>query len=196
MSIRYPPAPGTLVLCNYDTGFRPPEMIKRRPALIVSPRLPSRDGLCAVVPLSTTAPNKVMAYHCCIELETALPPPWTATTVWAKGDMIATVGLNRLDLFRTGRDQYGNRKYLQPKLTPEQFLGVRAAILHGLGLGALTKALTGLHIKDGCVQLRLLRLKTAMSGRPRWRTKPGGAFFFHRLRSASTASSITTAPAP
>jgi uncharacterized protein YifN (PemK superfamily) len=144
MPIKYPPSPGTLLLCNYDTGFRPPEMVKRRPALVISPRLPYRDGLCTVVPLSTTAPNKMLAYHCRLELNPPLPPPWTTTTVWAKADMVATVSLSRLDLFRTGRDQQGRRKYLQLKLTANQLHQVRAAVLHGLGMGALTKGLAGL----------------------------------------------------
>ncbi|WP_198669160.1 type II toxin-antitoxin system PemK/MazF family toxin [Elioraea thermophila] len=58
MPILYPVAAGTILLCDDDTGFRPPEMVKRRPVVVVSPRLPHRDGLATVVPLSTTAPRE------------------------------------------------------------------------------------------------------------------------------------------
>lgn len=141
MAIRYPVGAGTILLCNYDTGFREPEMIKRRPEVVISPRLPHRDGLCAVVPLSTTEPEQHQSYHCHLTLSEALPAPWDSKAMWVKCDMIATVGYFRLDLFRTERDQYGYRKYLHPKANPEQMRQIYAAILHGIGLGTLTKYL-------------------------------------------------------
>lgn len=141
MAIQYPVSPGTLLLCNYDTGFNPPEMVKRRPAVVISPRLPRRDGLCTVVPLSTTPPDHDVPYQCRIELPAPLPEPFTALVVWAKADMMATVGFQRLDLFRTARDQSGRRKYLTPKLPPDDLLRVRVSVLHALGLSDLTKFL-------------------------------------------------------
>jgi len=138
MAIRYPVGPGTLLLCNYDTGFREPEMVKRRPVVVVSPRLPYRDNLCAVVPLSLTAPGKPQNYHCQVILEAPLPSPWDSPTAWIKGDMIATVCYSRLDLFQTSRDHTGRRKYLHPKLNLEQMKTVHSAILHGIGLRTLT----------------------------------------------------------
>lgn len=57
MPLSYYPSPGEIVLCDYATGFIPPEMVKLRPVVIVSPRLRKRGDLVAVVPLSTTAPN-------------------------------------------------------------------------------------------------------------------------------------------
>jgi len=53
--------------------------------------------------------------------------------------MIATVGFDRLDLFRTKRDQTGKRKYLQPKVSKAILDEIYTAILHGLGLGDLKK---------------------------------------------------------
>jgi uncharacterized protein YifN (PemK superfamily) len=113
-------------------------MVKPRPAIVISPRLPYRDGLCAVVPLSTTPPLKDdLKYVVKLEIE-ALPTPYDQTIVWAKCDMIATVSFSRLDLFRTGRDQTGRRKYLHPKLSDDDFERVKADVLWGLGFGYLT----------------------------------------------------------
>lgn len=49
MAIRFPVSPGTILLCDYATGFRAPEMVKRRPAVVISPHLRHRDRLCSVV---------------------------------------------------------------------------------------------------------------------------------------------------
>ena len=52
--------------------------------------------------------------------------------------MIATVGFNRLELFRTARDQEGKRKYLTGlKVTDEQFQQIQIAVLHALGTDKL-----------------------------------------------------------
>ena len=138
MAIQFAVGPGTILLCDYSTGFREPEMVKRRPVIVVSPRLPNRDSLCAVVPLSLTRPDRPQNYHCEIALDPLLPAPFDSATAWVKGDMIATVCFNRLDLFQTKRDQTGKRKYLHPKLNPDQMKTVHSAILHGIGLGTLT----------------------------------------------------------
>lgn len=135
MSIRYAVSPGTLLLCDYARGgFIPPEMVKRRPAIVVSPRLPHRDGLCAVVPLSTTAPEHELGYVVKIVLDIPLPAPFDSPTMWVKCDMIATVGFDRLDLFRSGRDQNGKRKYLTRKIKPDDFERILTGIRAGLGI--------------------------------------------------------------
>jgi mRNA interferase MazF len=135
MSIRFPVAPGTLLLCDYAMGgFLPPEMVKRRPVVVISPRLPHRDGLCAVVPLSTSPPAKAVTYVVELKLKFALPAPFDSLVVWAKCDMISTVGFRRLDMFRTGRDQNGKRKYLTSKIDPEQLEALRSGVCAGLGI--------------------------------------------------------------
>jgi len=122
------------LLCDYDTGFQPPEMVKLRPVVVVSPRLPHRDGLCTVVPLSGTPPQRELAYQCRLEFSNPLPPPFEAAVWWAKADMLATVAFRRLDLFRTARDQTGKRKYLQPKVSAADLARVRGCILAALGV--------------------------------------------------------------
>jgi uncharacterized protein YifN (PemK superfamily) len=116
-------------------------MTKRRPVVVVSTRLPYRDGLCTVVPLSTTPPDHAVQYQCELTFEQPLPEPFGAATMWAKADMLATLCLDRMDFFRTDRDQYGKRKYLHPKVSTEQLRLIHSAILHALGLRALTEHL-------------------------------------------------------
>ncbi|HEX8447058.1 MAG TPA: type II toxin-antitoxin system PemK/MazF family toxin [Sphingomonas sp.] len=140
MALLYHPNPGDILLCDYGTGFVAPEMVKRRPVVILSPRLRRRNGLVAVVPLSTTAPTVVEAYHCRIMLAQPLPAPFDAPEMWAKCDMIATVSLARLDRFREPRGPTGGqRRYSTGAVSPADLQRVRAAMLCGLGLAILTK---------------------------------------------------------
>lgn len=134
MPIRYDVPPRTLLLCDYGQGgFRPPEMVKRRPVIVVSPRLRHRTGLLTVVPLSTTAPERPAEYHCRISLPCPLPG-FHATECWVKADMLATVSFERLDMFRTNRDHQGRRKYLTPKVSEADFAAVCACLRAALGL--------------------------------------------------------------
>ena len=126
MGIEYPVGAGTILLCDYSRGgFQPPEMVKRRPAIVISPRLPHRDGLCTVVPISGDAAANDLDYVVRLEFKPPLPDPFSYAVAWAKCDMLATVGFERLDLFHTKRDQYGRRKYLHPKLPEADLKRVR-----------------------------------------------------------------------
>lgn len=139
MPLSYYPKPGEIVLCDYETGFVEPEMVKLRPVVVVSPRLRRRGDLVAVVPLSTTPPDPIAPHHCAITLERPLPRPYDSPEAWAKCDMLATVALIRLDRFRDGRvSRGGSRKYRTGNVSAPQLAEIRKAILHGLGLGSLT----------------------------------------------------------
>jgi mRNA interferase MazF len=141
MAITFHPEPGAILVCDYSTGFREPEMVKRRLCVVITPRLRRRDGLCTVVPLSTTAPDHVEDYHCQIEFERELPRPWEGLNRWAKCDMMATVAFHRLSPIGVGRGVDGRRKYIYPKLSPPQLIGVRRAVLCALSLRDLTEHL-------------------------------------------------------
>ena len=142
MGITYPVAVGTVLLCDYSRGgFQPPEMVKKRPAIVISPRLPYRDKLCTVVPLSSDEPDRELNYVVRLEFEPSLPHPFPYKVFWAKCDMMATVSFERLDLFHTARDNDGKRKYLHPKVPIADLNKVRRGLLHAIGLGNLT--LTG-----------------------------------------------------
>lgn len=136
MPLKYPVKSRTILLCDYSLGgFREPEMVKRRPAVVLVGELPRRKNLHTVVPLSGTPSDERDAYCCRLELLEPLPAPFDETIWWVKADMVATVALDRLELFRTPRDQYGKRKYLnQLKISNEQFDAVKAAVRIALGL--------------------------------------------------------------
>ena len=141
MPIREHPTLGAVLLCNFDAGFKEPEMVKRRPVVIISPKIQARPFLCTIVALSTEAPDPVMQYHCQIDLRPRLPRPWQSDGVWVKGDMVNAVGFHRLDFLRLGKDGQGKRIYLYDPLSAENIKKIRACVLRGMGLAALTKNL-------------------------------------------------------
>lgn len=134
MPLTFHPDPGTLLVCNFDTGFIPPEMVKRRLVVVISPRLRKRDNLCTIVPLSTTAPASAQRHHCQIRMQPVLPHPWDTEWVWVKADMVYTVSFQRLDLIRGDKDYQGKRKYIKMSISPEDLQNVRTCVLEGLGL--------------------------------------------------------------
>lgn len=113
-------------------------MVKRRLCIVLSPAISARGKVLTVVALSTTAPQKVMPYHCEIEIPFDLPEGW-ARTCWVKGDMVNAVGFHRTDLIQVGKDATGKRAYQTLTLPTETFRRVRVCVLHGMGLSALTK---------------------------------------------------------
>ncbi|QJE74113.1 type II toxin-antitoxin system PemK/MazF family toxin [Aerophototrophica crusticola] len=141
MAIREHPKVGTILICDFDQGFKEPEMVKRRPVIVVSPKISTRPGLCTVVALSTTEPRPKMPFHCEIDLDPPLPPPWGDTTRWVKGDMVCAVGFHRLDFIMLGKDMKGVRQYRYETITAADLRRVRGCILNALGLGGLTKHL-------------------------------------------------------
>ena len=142
MALNFPPVPGQLLICDYSTGFREPEMVKERLAAVISPRQPHRDGLCTIVPLSATPPRSGILYQCKVNLPFSAPAPYDGSFKFAKADMLATVSYRRLSMPYTGRDPTsGQRKYLKMILEPEELKKLRICVLHSLGLGALTEHL-------------------------------------------------------
>ncbi|MEI6758802.1 MAG: type II toxin-antitoxin system PemK/MazF family toxin [Chlorobium sp.] len=128
MSLPYHPKQGTIVICDFK-GFLPPEMVKRRPAVIVSPRLRKREGLCTIVPLSTTPPKVIEAYHYKLYIDPVLPEPYDAELA----DMVYTVSLDRLFLPFFGKDQ-GKRSYDVRVISKDELVNIRQCILAGLGI--------------------------------------------------------------
>lgn len=140
MALTYHPVQGSLVMVNFEPGFVAPEMVKRRLAVVLSPAIQNRVGLCTVVPLSTTPPKagKEMPYHCEIDVSFQMPPEWGNVTRWLKGDMVCAVGWHRVDLLRLPKDRNGKRVYQTTPLPPKDFQKVRHCVLHGLGMSTLT----------------------------------------------------------
>jgi uncharacterized protein YifN (PemK superfamily) len=115
-----------VLICDFD-GYISPEIIKKRPVVVVSPSHLRRPGLVTVIPLSTTPPNPVERYHYRL---TGNPVPGSdAAEVWAKCDLIATVCIERLD-----RVKFGRRQYEIGRVGPDQVRRMRLAALASLGI--------------------------------------------------------------
>lgn len=138
MPIEFHPPLGAFVMCNYDLGFKEPEMRKRRPAIIVSPPISVRARLATVVPISTSPPAPVMPYHYKITIDPPLPGKFDAPEAWVKCDMVCAVSFDRLDLIRDGKDRDGKRRYRVNPISDNDLRMIRACILSSLGLNALT----------------------------------------------------------
>jgi mRNA interferase MazF len=140
MGLQYQPEIGTIVICDFQ-GFIEPEMVKRRPVVIVSPRFKHRDRLCTVVPLSTTEPDIIMPYHYKLKLDKPLPPPYNSPFHWVKGDMFATVSFDRLNLPRSHKRVEGKRQYIIRVIDDIDLRCIRECMLHAIDLSCLTKHL-------------------------------------------------------
>ncbi|CAB1065863.1 hypothetical protein D1BOALGB6SA_10662 [Olavius sp. associated proteobacterium Delta 1] len=139
MALKYHPKTGTIVVCDYNTGFKPPEMVKRRLSIVVSPQFKKRNSLCTIVPFSTTVPNPVMPYHYLLELNPTLPPPYNSKDQWVKADMIATVSFDRLTLPFSGKGADGKRQYVKMVISGNEFESIQKCILNAIGLNKLTQ---------------------------------------------------------
>lgn len=129
--LQFHPHAGTLVMCDFR-GNIAPEIIKRRPVIVVTPRLPYRSHLCMIVPTSTTPADHPQPYHVRLS-RNYHPKEEDDLAVWAKCDLVQSVSMRRLDRFKVG-----HRKYYCPKISAEDLKAVRAGLLHALGFPALT----------------------------------------------------------
>ena len=130
MSLKFHPAAGTVLFCDFR-GFEAPEMVKKRPVVVVSPKKLRRGELVTVVPLSTQAPGPERGFHHRLD-PTSLRPPLDRKPTWAKCDMLYTVGFARLDLPRGAREA-GRRRYETYQVTEADLKSIYGAILAGLG---------------------------------------------------------------
>jgi uncharacterized protein YifN (PemK superfamily) len=134
--IKFHPEIGTILICDFD-GFIEPEMVKRRPVIVISPRFKNRNGLCTIVPLSTTLPKPVMPYHYKLKLDEPLPAPFDSPFQWVKADMVATVCFTRL-FFPKEKDAEGKRENLYRTIEAIDLRNIRACVLHAISLSHLT----------------------------------------------------------
>lgn len=131
MPITFGPRQGTVLICDFRTGFVPPEMVKRRPVVVMAPRAGTRTPLYLVVPFSTTAPLDIKRFHIRIPAGKYWFLDSTFDT-WAKCDTLTSVAHIRLDrMLVRGR-------WSTPTLTDEDFRAVQSGVLHALGLSRLT----------------------------------------------------------
>ena len=129
MALKYQPNVGTLWMCDFNTGFKPPEMIKRRPVVVIAPHPKRQIGLCTIVPLSTTTPVPVEAFHHRMDPH-SLPGKLGTKETWAKCDMLYTVSLERLSR-ATKRGEAATLRVLDEDLD-----AIRDCVMVALGLDA------------------------------------------------------------
>jgi len=141
MGIRQHPEIGTILLCDFAPGFKEPEMVKRRPVVVISPRISDRPGLCTIVCLSLTAPAPPMPYHFLLTKIPPLPRPWVSQNIWVKGDMVYAVSFERLNFLVWGEGPVGRRTEAVGTVGHENLKEIRKCVLRGLGLSVLTKHL-------------------------------------------------------
>jgi uncharacterized protein YifN (PemK superfamily) len=129
MSIPFVPGAGTMLQCDFFTGFQKPEMVKLRPVVVVSQR--ARNGrTCIVVALSTQPSREADAIA--IPLATA-KYNFLAEASWAKCEMVYAVRLGRLMRLRDPQTGQG----LDSRLTTidaADLLLVREGVKRGIGL--------------------------------------------------------------
>lgn len=124
---------GEVVICDF-TGLHEPEMVKRRPVLVISKTSTHWRGLCTIVPLSSSEPTNSLPWHVLLSrnpLSGHLPadhPFQKADRVWAKCDMLYTFAFDRIT--RPHIRSQGSRTYPPVRLPKEDlsavFDGVRA----------------------------------------------------------------------
>lgn len=96
MALRFQPAPGTILNCDF-AGYVVPEIVKSRQVVVIW-KHKTNARLVYVVPLSTTPPHTPAL---AVELP-CLPLPRPGqdpdTRIWVKCDMIYTVSTERLSM--------------------------------------------------------------------------------------------------
>jgi len=127
MPLLYQPKEGSVLICDFR-GYEVPEMIKVRPVVVIRKHR-TNSLLVTVVPLSTTAPDRVLEHH--LELQSHLQD--ASPICWAKCDMVATVSLSRLDRIKS-RDRHGKRIYVISQLETDEFYAIKVAVRSALGL--------------------------------------------------------------
>jgi len=145
MPITIHPKIGQILLCDFSSGFREPEMVKSgRPVVVISPAIQGRECLVTVVALSTRPPDPIMPYHLLLP-RSCLPQigRFQQRDTWVKGDMVNTVAFHRLDLIRLGKKNptTGRRLYFTNRLGRDRMKEIYSCVLHGMNLGSLADAL-------------------------------------------------------
>ena len=116
-------------MCRFD-GFNEPEMVKTRPVVILA-KHKHNSRLVTVVPLSTTAPDKVEGHH---HLLSSNPKPGESKDkqVWAKCDMVSTLSTERLELFSIRTRQ--GRTTVNAHVSDADFQAIKRAVCVALSL--------------------------------------------------------------
>jgi len=119
-------------MCDFNSGFKPPEMVKNRAVVVVSEGRGHGYHLCSVVPISTVRPLSIEPFHYLLP-KGSLPFRRSEADQWVKCDMINTVAYDRLDRLMVEKEE-GRRVYETPVLSPNVVGDIQAAIRFALSL--------------------------------------------------------------
>jgi mRNA interferase MazF len=128
MPLTIVPDAGDVLICDFNTGFKPPEMVKVRRVVVLSPRSRTKfPETFIVVPISKTPPMTAMGCHCRFAPRSyEFFDPIEA--VWAKADLVTCVAHHRLDRLKI------NGRYSRAVIRRDDLQRVRKAVLHALGM--------------------------------------------------------------
>ena len=127
MTIQYHPDLGEALWCEYE-GLSP-EMMKRRLAVVVTPKACQRLWLATVAPISTTPPEIIRPWH--VRLTRDPLPGGTKGEVWVKCDMVNAVSFARLSNYH-GRWN-GRREYRKLRVSIDELRAIRQGVISALG---------------------------------------------------------------
>lgn len=125
MTLKFQPKARSVVICDFR-GYEPPEMIKKRPVIVIAKHR-HNSQLVSVVPLSTTKPIIYADYH--HEMSVNPLPDKLHISCWAKCDMVATVSLHRLDRYKAR-----NGERCTPLISAQDHIAIKKAIAKALEL--------------------------------------------------------------
>jgi len=129
MTINFHPKAGSILICDFE-GYVIPEIVKKRPVVVISPNHMRNSGLVTVVPFSTTPPNPIENFH--YELLNQIKND--NTYHWAKCDLVARVRLERLDRVKVGKRTYATFYVSDEEL---QQIRLRVAMTIGIDINKL-----------------------------------------------------------
>ena len=133
MSLKFHPRLGMVLMCDFNIGFKVPEMVKQRPVVVISPPPRRFTQLCTIVPLSATVPNQVEPFH--HRMNPNSLPGWLAEKeCWAKCDMLYTLSLARFRRIILGKDPGGKRIYANKTVTEDDLEAIRRGVMVALGM--------------------------------------------------------------
>ena len=131
MTLPYFPHRGEVLVCDFDTGFKPPEMVKRRPVVVVSTKASHGRRLCTVAPISTTQPVPAQRWHHPLP-HVSVPGFRAENIMWVKCDMLATVSFERLN--KPYVKTRSGRQFRELLLSDADMLAIDLALRAYLGL--------------------------------------------------------------
>lgn len=130
--LRFQPAPGTILNCDFR-GFVPPEMVKPRQVVVLW-KHKSNAKLVYILPLSTTPPHDESL---AVELD-RLPIPRPGqdpkTRIWIKCDMVYTLSTDRLSMPVSRASRRVAAAPININISTSDLVRVKKAVAHALRL--------------------------------------------------------------